>query len=415
MDRERIEVVITSGIRWSNFQWFLLGFYELARAGEIELKFKLPIRQKLCNFLPSPFLCRKLSHFFRRSDHDDNFNLRGYMVYQDGKVKHFVLDSQDSPFIFDHNDLVHADCYFKMQCPKNLDAPDFALTPKVHAPWTDAHYIRGGSGPRRPLKDFASLRHKVHPLMIGPRRLSLSCSYRTLRKAYDNFITARQVEKRGRLMCYFGNAKGPVPLPVTGEIDWNQESQIMARYADKLNHPNEKRAKAAQYIRDCQEYVTDARVISRGNSDISNKKQGICQRLCSRICPRFSSSRQQISNNDSIPYEMFTQHVAGFDYNFNVSGYRLSIPNRFIESFMVGTEILTDKLSIRWYRPFASYEVKETVPMGYLPDNEVDWQQFQRDLATLPHTDKRKIISSFEEKWAPEVVARYIIDTVQGA
>ena len=411
MERDRIEVVITSGIRWSSFQWFLLGFYELARANEITLKFKLPLRQKMCNFLPSSFLCHELSRFFRQKDNDDNFNLRGYIVYRDGKIKHFVLDSQDSPFIFDYDDLVHVDCYFKMQCPKNIDTPDFALTPSVHIPWTDAHYAEGVSGPRRPLKNFATLRYKVHPLMIGPRRLSFSCSYRSLRKAYDKFITARQAEKRGRLMCYFGNAKGPVPRSVTGEIDWNQEAQIMARYAAQLNHPNEKRAKAAQYIRGCQKYATDARVISQSNSDISRKRQGIFQTVYSRLISKFAGPSEQISNSGSIPYEMFTQHVARFDYNFNVSGYRMSIPNRFIESFMVGTGILTDKLSVCWYRPFESYEVRETVPMGYLPDNEVDWQQFQRDLEDLPHTDKKKIISSLESKWAPDVVARYIIDT----
>ena len=411
MGTRKAKVVITSGVRWTYFQWFLLGFYELARAGDIELEFQLPLAQRLANFLPSPFLCRVINHFVRRRDFDDCFNLRGHIVYPDGEARRFALDCQDSPFIYDHDDLAQVDCYFKMQCPTNLEASDFPLTPEVHAPWSDAHYMLGHSGPRRRLTDFATLRHKIHPLMVGPRRLSFSCSYGALKKAYDAFIAARQTTSKGRLMCYFGNARGPVPRPVEGEIDWNKESQIMARYAAQLNHPNEKRAKAANYIDACQNYVTDARVIKRGNSDTGRQYGQILCKILRKI--GFGRSVQQA--NGEIPYEAFTRHVAGFDYNLNISGYRLSIPNRFIESFMVGTGILTDKLAVRWYRPFEPHEVRETVPMGYLPDKQVDWAQFCRDLEQLPPTDKQKIIASFEEKWAPKVVARYIIETVREA
>ena len=98
----------------------------------------------------------------------------------------------------------------------------------------------------------------------------------------------------------------------------------------------------------------------------------------------------------------------------NVSGYVMSMPSRFIESFLVGTAVLTDKLSVKWYKPF-DVEVVETVPMGYLPMERVDWQQFQQDLQHLPQVSAEQVVQAYETKWAPDVVARYIIDTVAKA
>ena len=88
----------------------------------------------------------------------------------------------------------------------------------------------------------------------------------------------------------------------------------------------------------------------------------------------------------------------------------MSIPNRFIDSFIVGTKIVTDKLSVRWYKPF-SLEVKETVAMGYLPEEMVDWQGFRRDLEALEPCDKTQVIDKFERDWAPPAFAQYVVDT----
>ena len=104
----------------------------------------------------------------------------------------------------------------------------------------------------------------------------------------------------------------------------------------------------------------------------------------------------------------FDEH---FQYNLNISGYGMSIPNRFIESFLVGTAIVTDRLSLKWYRPFGP-EVVETVPMGYLPMGKVDWTQFERDIKNLPDIDKGAVLKAFNEKWHPRKVAEYIIDEV---
>ena len=89
----------------------------------------------------------------------------------------------------------------------------------------------------------------------------------------------------------------------------------------------------------------------------------------------------------------------------------MSIPNRFIESFMADTAILTDKLRVKWYKPFGA-EVVETVEMGYLPKDKVEWDKFKKDISSLPKLDKGRVIMEFWRKWCPEVFAWYVIDTV---
>ena len=90
----------------------------------------------------------------------------------------------------------------------------------------------------------------------------------------------------------------------------------------------------------------------------------------------------------------------------------MSIPNRFIESFMVGTAIITDKLHVKWYQDFDDCEVIETTEMGYLKNDDVDWNRVREDFTNLPETQPDKIIDCFNRKWAPEVVAKYIIEAV---
>ncbi|WP_305818610.1 hypothetical protein [Photobacterium leiognathi] len=60
----------------------------------------------------------------------------------------------------------------------------------------------------------------------------------------------------------------------------------------------------------------------------------------------------------------------------------MSIPNRFIDSFISGTAILTDELSVKWYQPFGC-EVYETVAIGYKKTDDVDWNKYIKDLHLL--------------------------------
>lgn len=390
--KDRTEVVITSGYRWSYFQWFLLGFYQLEEKEKIDLKFKLPL---------SSFLLTKLSNDFsicvadklRRAFEKDSYNMDGYIVYRENgkKVKKtFSIDSADAPYLFDKEKLDKSNVYFKMQCPLDWDKDGFALTERIVIPWLDHNHVDKNlkltdRGARRAIRID---KEKIKPLMLGPRQLSRGNSYQKLQRGYNNYIKEQEKNKSKKLMCYFGNALGPKveknPIP---DFDW--EGDIMGYFKDEISHPNEKRAKVAEIISQIDD--CDARVISNKNAD-------------SRIVERADLI---------IPLDRFCKHIAQFKWNVNVSGYRMSIPNRFIESFMVGTGIVTDKLAVKWYKPF-NEEVYETVPMGYLPMSQVDWSKFEFDIKHLPRLNSEKVVEAFEGKWAPMVVAQYIIDTVKG-
>ena len=88
----------------------------------------------------------------------------------------------------------------------------------------------------------------------------------------------------------------------------------------------------------------------------------------------------------------------------------MSIPSRFIESFIVGTAILTDKLSVKWFQPFEE-EVVETEEMGYLLDEQINWNKVDLDIISLPKVNKQSILELYKKKWAPDVIATYIIRT----
>lgn len=386
-----MKIIIDSGMRWSYFQWFMLGFYELEKRGLVDLSINIPWHDKIRYFIPNNFLVRVIEKLFPKVDNDDNFNLRGRIIDNSGCIYKFCIDPLDSPYIYDEKDLKNVDLYFKMQCPKNFDVEGFKLSDGLIIPWTNVKYSYENNNVREPIINFSQYVDKIKPLMVGPRRLAFSNTYKCLKEGYNNQIKYANICKKGLLMCYFGNAKGPIPKIVDNdEIDVNKEDQILGKYSEIINHPNEKRGIAAQYIADLRDKAVDARVVNAGNSDTN------------------------INLNESkyIPYENFAKHVSNFCYNLNISGYRLSIPNRFIESFMVGTAILTDKLSVRWYREFSNDEVKETVAMGYLPTGRVDWQGFKQDLENLVPPSNERTLSAFYKKWSPDIVAQYIINTV---
>jgi len=400
--RTRPKVTIVSVKRWDYFQWFLLGFYELEQDGIIDLEISCSIIERNFLWCPSRFAQRVGNRFLReyRKRYEDSYHLVGKIEYPDGRKRRFCIDSADAPFLFDRDILERTDAYFKMQCPLRFETGGFRLSKNVVAPWCD-HQHRDAAlglttrGERKPFADIVSFVERIHPLMIGPRRLSLGNRFENLRKGYRNYVSSYSVQKKKRIMCYFGNAQGPQPeKDVSREtVDWDWEADILGAYDGVLEHPNVKRAHIADLIasigNDC-----DARVISRGVADSSDSVKDATK---------------------TVPLEEFCAFVAQFQYNTNISGYRLSIPNRFIESFMVGTAIITDKCSVRWYLPFDSCEVIETVRMGYELDADVDWECVLQDLQNAPESDPSNVRAAFERKWKPNVVAQYIVDTVGGS
>lgn len=372
---------ITALPKHSYFEWFLLGFYELERQGKIELRMHLDWTRTVAKYTSSRFVNGPIKRFFRSSD---RYNCEGYLSYQ-GKTVKFCIDCSDAPTSYDVKLLNEVVCYFKMQCPKTLTAEGFEIGPGMVAPWIDVAHETDLLNKSVPIENCSLLQQKVKPLMVGPRMLSWGISYRALHKSYQSYTQNIANAPSKKMMCYFGNALGPRPTKI-GNAYYCDFTDI-SYYAPNFTSPNEKRKVAFDLMREMGKKY-DARIISDGK-------------------PGDPPSHPEMF----IPRDEFTKHISNFEYNLNISGKLMSIPNRFVESFMVGTAIVTDKLSVKWYKPFGC-EVVETVPMGYLPMDGVDWEQFKQDISNLPPVNKQEILHEFDAKWRPDVVAQYMIDEI---
>ncbi len=223
--------------------------------------------------------------------------------------------------------------------------------------------------------------------MIGIRKISYSNAYDSLKKNYMKIRSYKDVAKTMNYFAYFGSANGPLPKPSSdGKIDYDRESSIVYYLKDEISHPNEKRKVLCDLLSDLEK--SEFTVIAK-NSDTKLSKD---------------------EKKKKIIFNKFHEHLSKFKFNLNVSGYRLSIPNRYADSFLVNTKIVTDKLFVKWYLPFDD-EVFETVEMGYLKNSMVNWDKAVSDIKSLDF-DSNKINDAFEKKWAPKVVAEYILKTL---
>jgi hypothetical protein len=385
------KIVITKLPRWNYFQYFILGFFKLREKNIIDFEFKTDYITRLSRHTDNRYILGASRKFIK-----DSYNLEGYIAVNNTK-KYFCIDSADAPFLFDSECLEKVSVYFKIQCPVSFDEKGFPLTNKIYIPYCGHKHIDSklkltDRGERKPCDNLFQNIHKIKPLMVGPRKLARGNRFQSLNERYEYYVSASSVNSNKKLMCYFGNALGPVPSINVIKPDFDWESDIMAWFQGSLNHPNEKRDKAAALIGALgKDY--DARIINPAHADTKGVK-----------------AREDLI----VPLDTFCHHIAGFQYNLNISGYRMSIPNRFIESFMAGTAIFTDALKVRWYLPFDE-EVVETTEMGYLPDEDVDWNKFTNDLRSLPEITKNKVLSCFYKKWEPETAARYIAETLINA
>ena len=391
------EVVLTNvSNRIDYYQWFLYGFMLMEKKGKIILKYRTSMTQRMLMsnlFWPLAKLIYKLRFIVMKRlgkyDPKNKSLLRGYVKIRDER-KSFCIDSADAPFLFSSKDLRERDIYFKIQCPEEFSEEGFYLG-NVCIPWTDYDYVEGINkyslrGERKKCPEVIVYKNKIKPLLLAVRSMGRGSSFKALDAAYKNLLAARNVPQSGKAMCYFGNAKGPEPSGCKKNTDFDWEADILSVYGERMNHPNEKRAKIATILEALGEGY-DARIIERGFSDKGNK----------------------IQSSLVIPFEDFSKHVAKFQYNINISGYRMSIPGRFMDSFVCGTAIATDNLSVKWYRPFGD-EVVEMGAMGYLPDAEVDYDAIKERIKSLPPIRKQAIIDKYEEYWAPEKCAEYIVE-----
>lgn len=389
MSNDKPTIVITQLSRWLYFQWFLLGFYELQERNRIKLKFKIPFLERLTLYSIFNPLCLRIGNITQKND---SYLLKGYILDK-GIKKNFCIDSADSPYIFSGKELKKVTAYFKIQCPKEILKEGFPIG-NIMIPYCDHEHIDTSlkltdRGVRKNCNEVFTYKHKIHPLLLAIRMLSKGNSYKILKKSYNHLLDSRNVSHVHKAMCYYGNASGPKPSVDIKEPDYDWEADLVGWFGNKINHPNRKRLKIYEILLQLGKCY-DARIINKGHSDTTSDK---------------------IDTKSIIPLKDFSHHVAKFQYNINVSGYRMSIPARFMDSFICGTAIATDNLKVKWFKPF-NEEVVEIGEMGYLPNDQVNYKSIKQKIIELPYIDKNKVLMLFEEKWSPVKCAEYILQTV---
>jgi hypothetical protein len=343
------------------FQWFLVGLYQHEVKGNLKVEFNFNLYSYFFYFiLPQFFQKLFLKYIHKFFDKKEIPIMRGWYEFG-GDKKLFCYEINDSPFWFSDFDLFNVDIYFKAQHPLDIIEEGFQLSPKLIIKYP---------------KSLFEFLHKVRPSMLGPRMLCVGISRNSLLKAYEKYIKFSTSNKSKFLMSYFGTDKFPTKVKdLKSKVDFNDEASLMFYYKNHLSHPNIKRGIFHNYLYQKSPYI-DSRLISSGSP--------------------------------SILLSDFQKHVSQFKYNFNISGFRMSIPNRFIDSFSVGTCIVTDKLKVKWYLPFTS-EVVEIDELGYLEENLINWPRVFDSLDNLMDPNSSEIICNYNEKWSPEAFIKYII------
>ena len=350
---------------YTYFQWFLVGLYKHELRGSFNVEFKLDPYYSVFYFILPQFFQKLFYKYLHKYFYKNEMPImRGWYEFE-GKKQSFCYETNDSPFWFSECDLENVNIYFKAQHPIEFNENGFQLSNKLVIKYP---------------KTFFKYLYKVRPSMLGPRILCVGITKKTLLKAYDNYINSGITTKSRFLMAYFGTDKFPNKLIESkNEIDYNDEASLMFHFKNSLSHPNIKRGILHKYLYQKSPEV-DSRLISSGSPSISLSE--------------------------------FQKHVAQFKYNLNVSGFRMSIPNRFIDSFSVGTCIVTDKLKIKWYKPFTS-EVVEFDELGYLDDDEIDWPKIFYTLDNLIEPNSKEIIDIFKNYWSPDAFISYIINELK--
>ena len=58
--------------------------------------------------------------------------------------------------------------------------------------------------------------------------------------------------------------------------------------------------------------------------------------------------------------------------------------------------------------------VMYTCDKKWKAEEDIDYSALKKRIKELPVVNSKKIIDDFEKKWKPDVVARYIVETVCG-
>ena len=361
------------------FEWVYTGLQILDQLGEIELSHEgsswdLFLRKH-------PRVYGKIHQHFPELANlafpVDHFSMFGRVEHGD-KTMRFVYDVTDSPFTYALSQLEICDKYFKTQCPISFETAGYPLSNTINVPYHP---------------DVLRYQGKIRPAMsTGPITSTFNLK-RNLR-LLDEYASVSAETKRLKIFASFGGDKGPAAWKVNDSPpaphNYHNERSIVSLYGDAIQHPNEKRAKIVRLMRMWQVDDVDGRIWNTQDSEI----QG-----------------------DALKWDDYLKTVGASVFNINVSGFRRSLPFRFLDSFQMGCGIATDTIGTRWYEDFdRDIEVIEYGDLGYESRSNTDWQKIESNLRELYDSidlkDNRsgEIRNMFQQKWHPRKLAEYFVE-----
>lgn len=361
------------------FEWIYTGLQILHEKGEIELLQEGSSWEKFLRKHPRVWgkFDQKFPELSKLLFPVDHFSMFG-RIEQSGKSMRFSYDVTDSPFTYSLAHLELSDLYFKGQCPIEFEEEGYPLSNTVRVPYHP--YV-------------LEARDKIRPCMSTGAITSTFDLKRNL-KVLESNASIRVASKKNRIFASFGGDQGPrawetSDLPPAPH-NFRNERSIVSLYGEQIQHPNEKRAEIVRILRKWGFDDIDARIWNSKDSTI----QG-----------------------DALAWPDYLKTVCASAFNVNVSGFRRSLPFRFLDSFQVGCGIATDTLGVKWYVPFdQEIEVVEYGDLGYESMENTDWGGIENRLREiydgidLSKDSGDELRQMFAKKWHPESLGRYFIN-----
>ena len=361
------------------YDWLFTGLEILHEQGRLEVRYEGHPWDKLLRLHPRVMdVVRRVSSSLIDFVSPIDYVCMTGRVEQGDKVVTFALDVADAPFNYSMGLLETVDLYFKCQCPIRFESEGFPLNKHVRIPYHP---------------DVFTFQHKIRPAMLG-RPLGRSMSLRRNLPVLRQWETASaNCSKDIRLFASFASDQGvaardadsPLPAP----HNYESETTLLARWGNRVHHPNLKRERVVQMLR------------SMDKSDIN-----------ARI---WRSTNLSVKGDMLSPAEYLHMLVRSM-ITVNVSGFRRSMPFRFMDAFLTGGAVATDTLAVRWYREFEKeVEIFEIGDLGYEREEDVDWNGVKRRLQELYEwagrsKDNPKAVQAlYKKKWSPQVFASYVI------
>jgi hypothetical protein len=374
-----IEITFLPSRYQGYFDWLVTGLAILEQRGKLKLSvrqlaWQKALRLRVFGKLLWPRLMPNLYDFLCPIDY---YCLTGRLRVRD-RLMNFVLDISDSPFTFALALLETADLYFKCQCPARFESSGFQLNSQVRIPYHP---------------DVFTFAHKIRPGMLG-RPLASTTNVARNMAVLQKWEADAACQKNIRIFASFGSDRCPKPYcresALPAPYNYESEANLLARWGDAVHHPNNKRGRIVGFLRALNKPDISARLFKSSNT--------------ANIGPRLSEQE----------YQRYLHQAA---VNLNISGFRRSLPYRFIDTFLTGGMVVTDTLAVRWYKPFESgVEVSEIGDLGYEPECKVKWPEVESRLVEIYEETKdhggdnaNAVRDQYLKKWSPPAFAAHFL------